>query len=769
MDVFEKIEKALENDKTNNILHFNGYNIESKVKKHSQQGMVLIAGNNIGKKFAIKFYRPTDKDPQILKDGVERFVREIRILASLSHKNIVKVYTGGKAIWIEKENKWDVSEGFDEKNLRSDIEVLYYIMDFIEGNDVSSIFPDLKKVDSDQLESEEIPIDERLKLFEEMISQVSNAINYYHSKNITHKDIKPDNIRFSTDDSTFIIVDFGFARHITSPQDLSTIPRTEYLDAPSIEAQDYFKNDMGQFCKMLLKIVPSFKSEYDANRYNGIKDVLEKGADANLKNRYKNMGELYNSVKPYFLTKFGWKFELKLNEYLCPNRFGKFSFKLRIPVSGSILLSEEVQEIIDTPEFQRLRGVRQLGPTIFVFPGANNTRFEHSLGTYFLSLRYLEKLMGLPTFRELSEPIDETIKLIVLSSLLHDIGHYPYSHWIEEIDEFPNKIKFLNHEDRAREIIHSENIRKLIEEQWEVNPEILSNIIASKHIKEDRELLINSLINSVIDIDKTDYLIRDSIHCGVNYGKGIDIERLLGSLYVDPDIKKICLTDKGRSSLLSILTCRNIMYQEVYWHKTVRACDAMFKRFFYEYIKEGIDDIETIKGVFNYSDDYFIGKLFSRSKNYDGLNKLISPFAFRGRSLYKPAYVFFKTNTSKELLDTRNFFTKILASSSYKYLVDVSERLADQLKDYVPGIKPLDIIVEKTPIKSEHEIYNLHGFRIWNIRKRRFGNYPEEVNALNEYLKNNEQAYIFCNQRYYDDLKKLALEEKLDKILGEIL
>jgi len=274
---------------------------------------------------------------------------------------------------------------------------------------------------------------------------------------------------------------------------------------------------------------------------------------------------------------------------------------------------------------------------------------------------------------------------------------------------------------------------------------------------------------SPIDVDKVDYLIRDSIHCGVNYGKGIDVERLLDSLYVDPTQSTICLTDKGRSCLLSILGCRNIMYQEVYWHKTVRACTAMFKRFIYEYVKEEIDDLDTIKSYFEYSDDQFVSTLFKKSKRYDELNKLISSFAFKGRSLYKPAYIFSKSNVSEEPHNTREFFIKILEKASYEYLVDISNILAKKLQNYVEGIKPLDILIETTPIKAEHEIYKLEGFKIWNIRKERFEAYPREVNALNEYLRNNMQAYIFCNPRYYKDIKELALQKKLDKILGEII
>lgn len=765
--IFSKIEKALETDKKNNILNFAGLYLESRVKKPSQQGMVLKARNNIGKKFAVKYHHPIDTDPKILKDSMKRFIQEVRMSALLNHKNIVNVYSGGKAKWNDKDNQWQISEGFGKDTLEPKSEVLYYIMNFIEGQDISSIFPEVRKDNHNGQKSILIPIYERLKLFEEMICQVCNAINYYHTKGITHKDIKPDNIRFSSEDSTFIIVDFGFARYFDSKEDSPTIVRTEYLDLESILAKEYKLNDLGQFSRILLKILPSFKNEYDINRYQGIESVLEKAKNPDLKQRYQNAQEFENSIRQYFLTLPEWKFELKLNEFMCSTRFGRFSFKLRIPVYGSILLAEETRAIVDSPEFQRLRGIRQLGPTIFVFPGANHTRFEHSLGTYFLSLKYLEKLMVLPGFRELCEPVNETIKLIALSALLHDIGHYPYSHWIEELGDLPDDSKIIKHEDRAGGIICDGSIAKIIKKKWGVNPNDVSNIIATKHIG-GGGILINSFINSVVDADNLDYLMRDSIHCGVNYGKGIDLERLLDSLYIEPDTKKICLTDKGRSCLLSILTCRNIMYQEVYWHKTVRACDAMFKRFFYEYIAREIDTPEHIQKYFEYSDDQFIAKLFSRSRDQKDLNKLISPFAFKGRSLYKPAYIFFATSTSKEPTDTRNFFRKILGITSYKGLVDLSDKLVDKLKRHVPGIGPMDIIIEKTPVRKYHEYYDLDGFKIWNLRKKVFEDYPHELEALNKYLMGNLQAYIFCEPRHYERLRELVLQEELDKILGEI-
>ncbi len=797
MDVIAKLIETLSTNKHGKMLNFGGrylYFIEEKLG-HGEQGLVIKMRNNIGKHFALKAYRPTGSDAGELKEGVKRFIREVKTLSNLNHKNIVKIFSAGTAQWDEGSQEWQVKEGFEEERIDPEPSRLYYyIMEYIRGHDLSSIFPQLKEksrnLDENSLCEDEksgpnteecenhkgegpLSDDEKVNLFEQLITQVCSAIRYYHSKDITHKDIKPSNIRYCSEDGTFIIVDFGFAHSLTSKYERKQIKRTQYFDWPSVSEGDYRKNDIAQLSMMLLDILPTFESTYGEYRYSGLKNAFEKAVDDKLENRYEDITEFYDSVKEYFLAVSDWKLLLRVDEPFVPNAFRrfKFSFKLRIPVSGSILLSEEIKRIIDCPEFQRLRGTRQLGPAIFVFPGANHTRFEHSLGTYFLALRYLEKLLTYPAFREAFKPLEESVKLVLLSCLLHDIGHYPYSHWVEEIDEFPRRLKIPTHEDRALAIICGEGrLKRLIADEWDLNPQDICNIISGE-ISDDnlQHVVINSIIDSIIDVDKVDYLIRDSVHCGVNYGLGIDIERLLDSIYLEEGGKTICLTDKGTSCLMSILACRNIMYHEVYWHKTVRACDAMFKRFLYEYIRKEVDDGEKVQNYFYYSDDHFITKLTERVTKVkaNDLVKLISPFTLRGRELYKPAYIF--SYATKEAKKTEHFFSEIFErGKSYKNLVDVSNKLVKVLRPYIPGIKNLDIIIDITPIEKAHEIYELKGFKIWNIRKKVSEPYPEEIDSLNNYLENTKQAYIFCHPVHYQALKKLASTNKFSEILGEI-
>lgn len=460
-----------------------------------------------------------------------------------------------------------------------------------------------------------------------------------------------------------------------------------------------------------------------------------------------------------------WKLHLKLDETLTPEGFGKFDSKVRIPVSGSILLTKEIREIIDCPEFQRLRGVRQLGPTMFVFPGATHTRFEHSLGVYELTLRYLEKVLTLREFQIQNPDLDKSIKLIIFSALLHDIGHYPYSHWIEDIGTLSNNIVLETHEKRAEKIIKRGSIYNALE-KWKIDPNLIAKTIAppSPHPKDDA--LIISFINSIIDTDKIDYLIRDSIHCGVNYGMGIDIQRIVDSLYINTNNNQLCMTQKGRSAYLSILSTRNIMYQEVYWHKTVRSCEAMFKTFFYEYVKEFSErdadgTMDHLNGLFNFSDDEFIASLYkSDISGKENLRKLIQPFAYAGRgAIYKPAYVYFD-HTPCESQEEKNFFRKLLDEEmTFDKLIKLSKEMVKSLKPYINDIQALDIILETTPLKDSGK-YTKEDLKIYNTVKLTYDPAPEVVEHLDKHLSITRQAFIFCNPDIYGDLKEKVINKK---------
>lgn len=462
-----------------------------------------------------------------------------------------------------------------------------------------------------------------------------------------------------------------------------------------------------------------------------------------------------------------WNFHLKLGCSLTSNGFCTFNSKLRIPVSGSILLSKEIRDIIDTPEFQRLRGVRQLGPTMFVFPGANHTRFEHSLGVYSLALQYIEKLTSLPDFHLICDDVDKTIKLILICSLLHDIGHYPYSHWIEEIiGSVPQEINLSGHEDRVWDIIEKSELKILLTNVWGLDIKDVTDIISSRFDEERKDLkLVNSIINSVCDIDKLDYLKRDSVHCGINYGISIDTDRLLDSIYIDTDFNSVSITEKGIGSIMSIISARNIMYESVYWHKTVRGAEAMFKRCFYELSQ--FQNVHTeLENLLNLPDDEFISSIqkLIQQKNIKPISDMIKPFAFQGRKyLYKPAYVYFERN-HKNNTTVRNYFNKMFGLNKFDEVVKESIALTNRIKQYIPEIGKWDILIEKTPVAT-HENPDTQDFRLFNTRTKKHQDLPMEIKTFNNYLNNNKQAYIFCNPEYYDKLLNLFEDPKVINVV----
>ena len=217
---------------------------------------------------------------------------------------------------------------------------------------------------------------------------------------------------------------------------------------------------------------------------------------------------------------------------------------VRDPLWNNIRLEPEALAIIDTPAFQRLRYVRQLGHAFLVYPGATHTRFEHALGTYHLAGRVTKE-------RE-----------VQLAALLHDIGHYPFSHALEEAG-------LPRHESLAARHLRTGALATTLE-RLGVSAERLLELIQGTSSSP-----LARLVSGSIDVDKLDYLSRDATMCGVPYGV-IDVDRLITSLTLGPE--GLGLHPKGLAALESLLFAKYQMYRNVYWHHAVRSATAMFKR-----------------------------------------------------------------------------------------------------------------------------------------------------------------------------------------------
>ena len=244
---------------------------------------------------------------------------------------------------------------------------------------------------------------------------------------------------------------------------------------------------------------------------------------------------------------------------------------VRDPLWNNIRLEPEALELLETPAFQRLRYVRQLGHAFLVYPGATHTRFEHALGAYHLARRALTLLT------EDGQAVDPADALrLRLAALLHDVGHYPFSHALEEAG-------LPNHEELARHHLGQPEVAAALEHWGIALPKLLALIRG-----QTREPLAG-LVSGAVDVDKLDYLSRDAWMCGVPYGV-IDVDRLLSSLTLAPGPGgrlALALHEKGLSALESLLFAKYQMYRNVYWHHAVRSATAMFKRLVRRAMQEG--------------------------------------------------------------------------------------------------------------------------------------------------------------------------------------
>ena len=262
----------------------------------------------------------------------------------------------------------------------------------------------------------------------------------------------------------------------------------------------------------------------------------------------------------------------------------------RDPIHDLITLGPEDQwvlKLIDTKEFQRLRRIRQLGLAHFVYPGAEHTRFVHSLGVFNFARRMIDKLVERHRDdAEIRDQIIENSASIKAAALLHDIGHGPFSHVYERVFEVECS-SFQKHENRSCEILRDpeteigQALSRIndCDDGVKVDIQLICSLISDEE-DPPPEHYLKDIVSSQLDADRMDYLLRDSLMTGSRYGQ-FDSEWILNSLAIgDPGLgmpsdKKLCLDQsKGIGAVEGLLFARLLMYHYVYGHKTIRAYEA---------------------------------------------------------------------------------------------------------------------------------------------------------------------------------------------------
>ena len=253
-------------------------------------------------------------------------------------------------------------------------------------------------------------------------------------------------------------------------------------------------------------------------------------------------------------------------------------------------------KLINTAPFLRLQQIKQLGFVYRIWPGATHTRYEHSLGCYHLMVRALRALLIRGEDGGLHGISKKSVQTMIVATLLHDIGHYPFSHTIEDLGT-----PIIHHEKVGRSIIEQGEVATILERDYQLSPERVADVIdppPGKILPEDDGLL-SSLLSGALDVDKLDYLPRDARACNVPYG-GVDVARLLGSLRIHSNVQgKRCLvvTHKGISPLHSLLHARQEMFDNIYWHHTSRALQSMLIRAVADALTAQVVEAEQLIGL----------------------------------------------------------------------------------------------------------------------------------------------------------------------------
>ncbi|MCA9077679.1 MAG: HD domain-containing protein [Planctomycetaceae bacterium] len=296
---------------------------------------------------------------------------------------------------------------------------------------------------------------------------------------------------------------------------------------------------------------------------------------------------------------------------------------IRVPMEINVPFTPRVRAIVDTVEFQRLNQISQLGLVSRVYPGARHTRFEHALGVYHNALCYLQQLRKDPRFCELID--SRSAELLIVAALLHDLGHWPFCHPIEDLE----LAGLTAHETYAARFLQGDSeLGDVLREEWGLDPTDVSDVLSAK-TDSPRMRVLRSILSGPIDIDKMDYLDRDSLHCGVPYGRHFDRHRLIQSLVLNEAGDGLAISYKGKTAAELMVFARYVMFSEVYWHHAVRAATSMFARGFYE-LHGSLD----LSRLFEQSDAEMIAALRHRAEGTACAPLLEGVFGAR-RSLYK--------------------------------------------------------------------------------------------------------------------------------------
>lgn len=373
----------------------------------------------------------------------------------------------------------------------------------------------------------------------------------------------------------------------------------------------------------------------------------------------------------------------------------KFEHELRDPIHGLIRLTDQEMRIVNTQAFQRLRRIRQLAMADLVYPGALHTRFEHSIGT----LHVAEKILSHSDIIEHTSSSDR--RIVRLASLLHDIGHGPFSHVSEYLLERhydPKKVSASSAREKIHEKITIDTISKWHEFDdlltTDEKNEIVSIIEGSKNRDFKRDIVSSSL-----DADKMDYLLRDAHFAGVNYGL-FDLDKIVDACrrYQSGPETYLVIDEDGLFAVEQLVVAKYHMTQQVYSHRVRLVTDSMIVRG----LELAIEDrVPHIRDLYRYDGSIgFLRRYFSWDDS-----TIISSLINTRRS--DKARYFFQRLHERRLLKELSVFTltekDVPDAITRSRLINLDDELKRGLEERISqelGCEPWQVIVLDSSIRN---------------------------------------------------------------------
>jgi len=411
--------------------------------------------------------------------------------------------------------------------------------------------------------------------------------------------------------------------------------------------------------------------------------------------------------------------------------------EIKDPVHGYVYITKQEKEIIDSYPVQRLRRLRQLAGSEYVYPGANHTRFEHSVGVMYLAGKVTEN----PNIsRLIDENEAETVKI---AGLLHDVGHGPFSHVFEHLLD---KELHKTHEDITRWIIRNSELKDTLKNNGYDPTEV--GKLATGKLHKPKKAFLDQIISSAVDVDKQDFIVRDTHHTGAEYGF-IDIFRLIHALDV---LKENLAIDLGAlSALESLIIARIESFKSIYFHRVGRAAQIMLAMAMEKANDElGLTRFKTPEEYMN-MDDYTVWTGLKQCKKSAPIIKNLEK-----RKLLKCAY-------------ERTFYEKdTMVSNLFSQETHRRQLQEDIAKKAKVETETVIIDVPTVPSVPYHHTVLFEPMEIPVFYKTQTGGkVPQRLSEISKIFET-LRGFINILRVYSDEQNREKVSQASSKILGEI-